>query len=227
MSAAQLCWNNVSDYHGGCKATHEPNQCEAEEWEGISVEINGRKTQRTMWHCCLPSNLHCSVWKKGKKGWQHQHQCSHSKQKGLLFSEDACNRHRMGKDAKQLAGKLTASAVTVWKYFNKLETISKMVDSSDSVRRQRAALCRLSVYFSSMIKFTAKRQATGDRLPSSRCYFCRPLLAAPLGFLPLPAHTNTALATTKANMCDLLPFTASGAEKKQKTTTMDRRTHRI
>lgn len=155
---------------------------------------------------------------EGNKGWQHQHQhrCSHSKQKGLLFSEDACNRHRMGKDAKQLAGKLTASTVTVWKYFNKLETISKMVDSSDSVRRQRAALCRPSVYFSSMIKFTAKRQATGDRPPSSRCYFCRPLLAAPLGFLPLPAHTNTALATTKANMCDLLQFTTSGGEKKTK-----------
>lgn len=95
--------------------------------------------------------------------------------KGLLFSEDACNRHKMGRDAKQLAGKLTASTVTVWKYFNKLETISKMVDSSDSVRRQRAALCRLSVYFSSLIKFTAKRQATGDRPPSSPRYFCSPL----------------------------------------------------
>lgn len=57
-----------------------------------------------------------------------------------LLSEDAYKRHKMGKDAKQLAGKLTASTVTVWKYFNKLETISKMVDSSDSVRRQRPAL---------------------------------------------------------------------------------------
>lgn len=80
-----------------------------------------------------------------------------------LLSEDAYKRHKMGKDAKQLAGKLTASTVTVWKYFNKLETISKMVDSSDSVRRQRPALWGLSVYFSSLIKFTAKRQATGDR----------------------------------------------------------------
>lgn len=95
--------------------------------------------------------------------------------KGLLFSEDAYNRHKMGRDAKQLAGKLTASTVTVWKYFNKLETISKMVDSSDLVQRQRAALCRLSVYFSTPIKFTAKRQATGDRPPSSPRYFCSPL----------------------------------------------------
>lgn len=57
-----------------------------------------------------------------------------------ILSEDAYNRHEMGKDAKQLAGKLTGSAVTVWKYFNKLETISKMVDSSDSDQRQRPAL---------------------------------------------------------------------------------------
>lgn len=57
-----------------------------------------------------------------------------------LFSEDAYNRHKMGKDAKQLAGKLSGSTVTVWKYFNKLETISKMVDGSDSDRRQRPAL---------------------------------------------------------------------------------------
>lgn len=49
-----------------------------------------------------------------------------------LFSEEGWNRHEIGKDARQLAGKLTR-AVTVWKYFNRLETISKMVDSSDSV----------------------------------------------------------------------------------------------
>lgn len=56
-----------------------------------------------------------------------------------LFSEEGWNRHEIGKDAKQLAGKLTR-AVAVWKYFNNLESISKMVDSSDSVWRQRAAL---------------------------------------------------------------------------------------
>lgn len=125
-----------------------------------------------MWCCCLPSNLQCTVWKEGEKKMTTPAPAQQFQAKGLLFSEDACNRHKMGRDAKQLAGKLTASTVTVWKYFNKLETISKMVDSSDSVRRQRAALCRLSVYFSSLIKFTAKRQATGDRPPSSPRYFC-------------------------------------------------------
>lgn len=32
-------------------------------------------------------------------------------------------------------------------------------------------------------------------------------------FLPLPAHTNTTLATAKANMCDLLRFTAPGGKR--------------
>lgn len=122
----------------------------------------------------IQSAVHC-VEEGGKKKMTTPAPAQQFQAKGLLFSEDACNRHKMGRDAKQLAGKLTASTVTVWKYFNKLETISKMVDSSDSVRRQRAALCRLSVYFSSLIKFTAKRQATGDRPPSSPRYFCSPL----------------------------------------------------
>lgn len=58
-----------------------------------------------------------------------------------LVSEDAHDRpKKMGKDAKQLTGKLTGSTVTVWKHFNKLETISKMVDGSDADQRQRPAL---------------------------------------------------------------------------------------
>lgn len=57
-----------------------------------------------------------------------------------LLSEDARDRPKMGKDAKQLTGKLTGSTVTVWKHFNKLETISKMVDGSDADQRQRPAL---------------------------------------------------------------------------------------
>lgn len=137
---------------------------------------------------------------EGKKKMTRPAPVQRFQAKSLLFSEDACNRHRMGKDAKQLAGKLTASTVTVWKYFNKLETISKMVDSSDSVRRQRAALCRLSVYFSSLIKFTAKRQATGDRPPSGRRYFCRPLPSAPLGFF-LSRRTPTRPSQPQRQTC--------------------------
>lgn len=57
-----------------------------------------------------------------------------------LLSEDARDRTKMGKDAKQLTGKLTGSTVMVWKRFNKLETISKMVDGSDADQRQRPAL---------------------------------------------------------------------------------------
>lgn len=57
-----------------------------------------------------------------------------------LLSEDAHDRPKMGKDAKQLTGKLIGSTVTVWKHFNKLETISKMVDGSDADQRQRPAL---------------------------------------------------------------------------------------
>lgn len=55
-------------------------------------------------------------------------------------SEDAHDRPKMRKDAKQLTGKLTGSTATVWKRFNKLETISKMVDGSDADQRQRPAL---------------------------------------------------------------------------------------
>lgn len=132
--------------------------------------------------------------------------------KGLLFSEDACNRHKMGRDAKQLAGKLTASTVTVWKYFNKLETISKMVDSSDSVQRQRAALCRL--YFSSADQVYCQEAGNRRQTPEQSPLFLRP---PPLGFFLSPAHTNTTLATTKANMCDLLQLAAPGGRKKKKT----------
>lgn len=57
-----------------------------------------------------------------------------------LVSEDARDRPKMGMDAKQLTGKRTGSTVTVWKHFNKLETISKMVDGSDVDQRQRPAL---------------------------------------------------------------------------------------
>lgn len=157
-----------------------------------------------MWHCCLPSNLH-----EGEKKMTTPAPVQRFQAKGLLFSQDACNRHRPGKDAKQLAGKKSlpqqsqsGSILISRKLFPKWSTVP--------IRawRQRAALCGLSVYFSSPIKFTAKRQATGDRPPSSRREFCHPHRApsAPPRSLPLPA--STALATTEANMCDLPQLTA-------------------
>lgn len=56
------------------------------------------------------------------------------------LSEDAQDRYKMGKDTKQLTRKRNGSTVTVWKHFNKLETIPKMVDGSDADQRQRPAL---------------------------------------------------------------------------------------
>ena len=122
--------------------------------------------------------------------WQALHpHCNPNKKRKPLSSEEGWNRHKRKKDAKQLAGKLTG-AITVWKCFNMLETISKTVDSSDSVWKQRPALSKQNVYFSSLIKFTAKRQAKGDRNKSSpRCFFRRTIPRDPLH--PL-MHTNTA-----------------------------------
>ena len=64
-----------------------------------------------------------------------------------FLSEDAHDRPKMGKDAKQLTRKLTGSAVMVWKRFNKLETISKMVDGSDADQTKACIVKAEHVFF--------------------------------------------------------------------------------